>query len=585
MTPRHISSGPRTLPPALAPWAAQLAFLVPELAVSLGPLIRRLDTEMASPLVAPSPQGEFAGYGGITRRGKPELLLASEWALADEVGDEFLRRAVDGELLHLAHEFTEPKHTGTVVALVDAGPYTAGAARLVQLAGLVVLGRRAEARGADLCVRVLGDEPGRELRGGLAEVLAGWVRLRRPAAWSAEAVAEAFETLDPDDEAWVFAPPMWTGTTDRAAAIAARGRLVTAVESAWTESGASAVRVAVGTSDPFDLPLPPPDLALRTLRGGAFRRPSTPSEQPSDTAALRGLRVPSFTDATTRLLLRGEGPGEVVSVYLPANPGQRSGRPRRYQVPGTALGASWIDHRLVVVYVTYDRLCLWMAGRPWPQVTASEFVADADMVGVTSTYTALAGERPLQPVFALGEGFVTRVGTKWVRLHPGGAEPTPYQAMAPSLRRGAEPLRTWFVNGRLHVAGWPQPWTTDGVSGHLLGAGMLAWCTSDRRTWSVHEPLMGSASITIDADARPIGLIRHEGAPMLVTVSLRGQIEAVGADSRHALPGWSPPTVPTDAPPVVHPTRPLLAAATQDGRIRIGEAYSGKETLVLGGSQ
>jgi hypothetical protein len=79
-------------------------------------------------------------------------MVIGEWLLADELPDEFLRRAAAGELLYLgtAHRH-DPPH-GVVRVLVDTGPDQLGAGRLVQLAALIVVHRRGgpdrrEARG------------------------------------------------------------------------------------------------------------------------------------------------------------------------------------------------------------------------------------------------------------------------------------------------------------------------------------------------------------------------------------------------------------------------------------------------------
>ena len=42
--------------------------------------------------------GEIDGYAGLARRGDFERLLLSEWLLADEMPDEFIRRATSNEL-------------------------------------------------------------------------------------------------------------------------------------------------------------------------------------------------------------------------------------------------------------------------------------------------------------------------------------------------------------------------------------------------------------------------------------------------------------------------------------------------------
>lgn len=147
------------LPPALQPWAEPLSALDAELAVALGPLIRQLDQLLTRQDTAAGTHGPLDGYDGITRQGSPTRMLMSEWALADTVPDEFLRRAVNAELLYLEPAYQQDRDRGSVAVLLDTGPDQLGAARLVQLATLIVLLRRTTARGQDLSLGILTSPP------------------------------------------------------------------------------------------------------------------------------------------------------------------------------------------------------------------------------------------------------------------------------------------------------------------------------------------------------------------------------------------------------------------------------------------
>src|SRR5262249_28943075 len=97
--------GPRPmidLPLELAPWRALLGLFPPALAASLGAWIPEID-RIIGPLRAARPraQGEPDGFSGIARRGGVERLLLSEWLLAEEAPDEFVRRAAMSELSYL----------------------------------------------------------------------------------------------------------------------------------------------------------------------------------------------------------------------------------------------------------------------------------------------------------------------------------------------------------------------------------------------------------------------------------------------------------------------------------------------------
>jgi hypothetical protein len=144
------------LPPALAPWAGQLAVLEPGVALALGPMIHRLDELVGRHSAADAHDGLPDGFDGLTTRGHPDRLLVSQWLLAQEVPDEFTRRAAAGELLYLAPARRHGDDTHQSALLLDCGPHLHGAPRLLQLALALVLHRRAVGHGRTLRLGVLG---------------------------------------------------------------------------------------------------------------------------------------------------------------------------------------------------------------------------------------------------------------------------------------------------------------------------------------------------------------------------------------------------------------------------------------------
>jgi hypothetical protein len=136
------------LPPALAPWAASLASLDPDLQLLVGEWARRLASALGPLGGLHVDAGEPDGISGLTRRAPYERLLLTEWLLATELPDEFLRRASAGEHLFLQRSRRERTTGRRVVALLDTGPEQLGSPRLAQLALLVVLSARASAAGA-----------------------------------------------------------------------------------------------------------------------------------------------------------------------------------------------------------------------------------------------------------------------------------------------------------------------------------------------------------------------------------------------------------------------------------------------------
>ncbi|TBV02296.1 hypothetical protein [Phytopseudomonas dryadis] len=148
------------LPESLHPWRQWLEWFAPEQLPLFADLLGRIN-----PILGPFrglQQGgvpEPDGLGDLQRRGTYERLLSSEWLLADEMPDEFLRRAAVGEHMFLAPQYHARQANRLIVVLFDAGPLQLGAARLVHLALLMLLARRALEVGAELCWGILQNAP------------------------------------------------------------------------------------------------------------------------------------------------------------------------------------------------------------------------------------------------------------------------------------------------------------------------------------------------------------------------------------------------------------------------------------------
>lgn len=146
------------LPVSLTPWAKHLQIFPEEISLILGGYVQRI-----APFINPlnssfeDSDGEPNGYDGVARRGIYERLLLSELALADEFGDEFIRRAVMGEHLFLNLAKVSPNAKRVSIALFDAGAMQLGAPRIAHLAAFIVLARRAEVANAMFLWGVLQD--------------------------------------------------------------------------------------------------------------------------------------------------------------------------------------------------------------------------------------------------------------------------------------------------------------------------------------------------------------------------------------------------------------------------------------------
>lgn len=166
----------RPQPDALAGWADQLARLDPDVAEAVAALLPPVDELFARHTATPAPgwSAELDGFDALTRRGTPEHLLMSEWLLAEEVPEEFQRRAATGELGYLRLHRARRPATGRIVLLLDTGPTQLGAPRLVHLAAIVALARRAAADGWSLAAGLL-HRPGHWLPDDLPGLVQAWL--------------------------------------------------------------------------------------------------------------------------------------------------------------------------------------------------------------------------------------------------------------------------------------------------------------------------------------------------------------------------------------------------------------------------
>lgn len=132
------------LPHKLAPWESQLRIFPEEMALALGPLVQKL-----AALLGPFPHHHVEGnvfpdgFAGLDKRGAYDRLITSDWLLADELPEEFMRRSVMGEHLFWKVAYREPAQARSTLVLFDAGPEQLGSPRLLHIAALAVFEVRA----------------------------------------------------------------------------------------------------------------------------------------------------------------------------------------------------------------------------------------------------------------------------------------------------------------------------------------------------------------------------------------------------------------------------------------------------------
>jgi len=347
------------LPKPLQPWTEALSIMRQEVVDGVGTWLAPLRA-LVGPLAIPrsTVSGDPDGLSGLTRRGSYERLVTSEWAVALELPDEFLRRALMGEHVFVARAYQEPHGAHSSVALLDVGPMQLGAPRLVQLAALVVLAQRAADCGAEFRFGILQDATCRLLsvdRDGLI----AWAQ-HRSTSLGREHRPDWAETLDEVEvsDRWIVGA---SGLRDVASEL--RAGLVAVEEP--LELGNRNLEVSVqrptAPGGHVTLQRPDDDEGVRALRHPVRPPQQTPSGVPYPEAPRGGLG---------QLLLRGDRlvvrqpDGVLLAHHAPVGPGGRGTAKEVHPTEwtGTPVGLDVYQGRLVSLMVDGSNLVIGGSG-------------------------------------------------------------------------------------------------------------------------------------------------------------------------------------------------------------------------------
>jgi len=533
-----------TLPPALAPWAPQLSALTDELAVALGPWLADIAGLLAEHDHALAAGGEPDGFDGLSGRGTPERLLVSEWLWATEEPVEFLRRAAENELLHLAPAFRRSAPHARVVVLCDCGPAQWGPARLVQLAVLLVMHRRALTHGVPLALGVLGDEPGKLRGGDLEPLLKGWQRSQRMSEPDDEQIAQWVGTLEAGDEIWMLGGDSvrrkWTEVRHLAIA-----------ETGWDSTGVIALTLSLGARDRV-LPMPPPHQAVNALRGHGFRGGG--GRFPAQHALSNMLRYPVFPGASQVLVGRGDDDSTLITVSVP------HGRPRRHRLPAPVVAAGLHSRRLIALTRQSSRLRPHVVGKPLPFLDGAQWPYDGSVV-----------DGPLAPLHLAPDGLLTRLADGWIRLPLTHTEPVDAGIAAVAYGHDSGTPRIAAPTGHPDVRVKPGERVVFGpIPHHCSSLDGRVWTVSNRKT------------LTVPDGDQVIGLVWIDSQPALVSRSAGGQIlRLCPPGAVRTLTRWSSGTITAVA---THPRLPWLALAQHDGTVIVADLQSGQRVCELRGT-
>ena len=246
----------------------------------------------------------------------------------------------------------------------DCGPDQLGAARLVQLAALIVLHRRAHARGTELRLGLSGERADRWHTGELPELFEAWREAAAPVTPDRE---ELDRRADPGRRA--VGAGGRHARAGRARPPAAPAHHRERLRRARRHRGRRALR---GTHD-CGCRSRPGRCPCRRCAAQMLRRRAT-SDAGTSAAA---LSCPSFHGADRRLLLRGDRPDTLVVTTIPTNPGGGVARSRTHRFSGPVVAATSLGgKRLLALTLHGDVLRCEVVGKSLPSVERLEIALD-----------------------------------------------------------------------------------------------------------------------------------------------------------------------------------------------------------------
>lgn len=315
------------LPSNLSPWANQLKIFPDEISLALGTLAQKI-----SPFFAPlrsseeNSDREPNGYDGVARRGIYERLLLSELALADEISDEFVRRATMGEHLFLNLSRVAPAAKRTSVALFSAGAEQLGTPRIAHLAALIVLARRAESVKAEFEWGVLQDRDLKTFSEVTESNILSLINARTAEHLGPEHIErwrEKLRELDAVADVWLVSGSILNDFE------VTKGFSILTVEEAL-EPNARQLQIAVKSSSGIrketTLELPNEAISTRLLRN-----PFEVYKVPENVELNRKL-TSFFFDETGGKIFARSGEKTVLYLSVPNSPNTDAGKPRQYRL-------------------------------------------------------------------------------------------------------------------------------------------------------------------------------------------------------------------------------------------------------------
>jgi hypothetical protein len=359
-------------------WAEVLSVLAPDVATSVGPWAKMF-ASVLGPLRTQTVEGtgDPDGYNGVTRRGPYERLLLSEWLLADEFPEEFVRKAAMRE--HMFHQWVrrERAMSKTSVVLFDAGPYQLGTPRLAHLALLFTLARRAQKANARFAWGVLQQPPHGDvsnLRLGVTEKNINQLMDARQALPPSESDILSWNDFEARSQEWndVWVVGSYETVTRWSVARGYRVRATggTAAVRETTDLSVASLTVTVRQrtqSQDITLTLPNQQVCTRLLRS-SIQRTQTRVPDFTTRSDLNPLSAAVISSCGGRVAVR-VARNHVMLLGVPNSLRAGTPRPRKFspQYSEKILAVSWYRKTLVVLSLRGKSLVRYqLGGRDFP---------------------------------------------------------------------------------------------------------------------------------------------------------------------------------------------------------------------------
>lgn len=582
------------LPHKLAPWESQLRIFPEETALALGALVQRV-----AALLGPFPHHHVEGhvvpdgFAGLDKRGTYDRLIASDWLLADELPEEFMRRSVMGEHLFWRVAYREPTEARSTLVLFDAGPEQLGSPRLLHLAALVVFEVRAQMAKAGFNWGVLqsGEQnllPGinvaevemlLEARGSLsahAEHFAVWLRRAADAGHKGEIWVVGSERLRR------FLPNTFSSL------------LITDLLSPGERKLRADCRPAGKHSRQIELELPDPAACAQLLRD-PFSAAVVSRRRLEIGSALQSL---VFNTPGNKLWARTER-GDLIELPVPNSPRETPGKPKHHQTlsrfPQVAVGRIGRTTVLVSMNPVSRALNLMRLGKRLSHGLAEgeyEFLdrrtTPLFQYGSLSLCVWHGGQKPglylLDEAGSLLRLFTDQDGKRWCEVvHPHAlalAHARSGLCYAAYDQRDGGHVRV-YIDG--HVAqSWSEPEVPSrayfgyGPLATSLPYGLLALGHEDY--WDIWH-LRGRTKIEVLRTLSVHGVMQDENyEETLIVVEGEGHSHTLGLHGKHG----TRRLVKTDAPITAVcgcQQLPFIAYGTEAGEISVYSLKHGKAVL------